>query len=170
MLLRPIPAVFFRLRPSHYTDDPWADPNKHNSHGERLSLSASPSVLPSSISPSVLTSSTSSILSEDSPSSAATLSTSSRSARPSSNHIAVGVGIGVGVPVGLAILAGLAYLVRRRSNISDGRDEIAAYLNNKKELGVNQKVVHEMSEIAGGSTTLELSGQSVVEFQGLAFP
>ena len=33
----------------------------------------------------------------------------------SDRHVAVGVGAGVGVPVGLAILAGILYLVRRRS-------------------------------------------------------
>ena len=35
----------------------------------------------------------------------------------SDSHVSVGVGVGVGVPVGLAILAGLFYLMRRQSRI-----------------------------------------------------
>lgn len=50
--------------------------------------------------------------------------------------------------------------------MSDDREGITAYLDNKKDLDVvNQKVVHEASDVAVGSRIVELSGQSLVELQ-----
>ena len=87
---------------------------------------------------SVLSYSTSSTTTETSPSSAATVVPPSSSARPKNNHVSIGVGIGVGVPLGLAILAGLLFMIRRRSNISDGRRKIQAYPDKERESNVNQ--------------------------------
>lgn len=120
-----------------------------------------------STSSSVLSSPMLSAPSENSASSTATVNAPSFSARPSSRRVDVGlgIGIGVGVPVGLALLARLVYLIRRRSKMSDGRDGVSAYLDNKQELDANQKGLHETSEVEGGSRTLELSGQDLVELQ-----
>lgn len=94
-----------------------------------------------------------------------TVTAPSSSARPSSNNVAVGVGVGVGVSVSVALLAGLTYLVRRRSNNSHGQDGTAACLDNTEESNVNQRVVHQVPEIEGGSRTVEPSGQNLVELQ-----
>lgn len=69
------------------------------------------------------------------------------------------------MPVSLAILAGLIYLIRRRPAAPDEQDGISAYLDNKGELDVNGKLVHTATEVAGGSRTMELSGQNLVELQ-----
>ena len=86
---------------------------------------------------------------------------------PSNNHVAIGVGIGVGVPVGLALLAGLAYLLRRPSKTSNGRDEIETYLDDGKGPDMNSKVTQEPSEVSGVSMPMELPEQGLVELQHL---
>lgn len=77
------------------------------------------------------------------------------------------MGIGVGVPVGLALLAGLAYLIRRPSKTSNGRDEIETYLDDGKGPDVNLKVTQEHSEVSGVSMPMELPEQGLVELQHL---
>ena len=67
--------------------------------------------------------------------------------------------------MGLALLAGLVYMVRRRSKTSDGRDGTQPYLDDKKELDANQKRVHEAFEFAGSNRPLELSEQGLVELE-----
>lgn len=64
--------------------------------------------------------------------------------------------------MGLAILAGLAYLIRHRLNLSDRRDGVQAYLDNNMESDTNQRVVR---TVAGDSRTPELSEQGLVELQ-----
>ena len=71
----------------------------------------------------------------------------------------------MGVPLGLALLAGLTWLIRRRSNVSDGRNGMQVYLDDKKELDVNQKVFDKVSEVAGDCRPLELFEQGIVELQ-----
>lgn len=39
------------------------------------------------------------------------------------------------------------------------------YLDNKKELDANEKIVHEAFELARGNRTTELSGQSLAELE-----
>lgn len=79
----------------------------------------------------------------------------------------IGVGIGVGVPIGLALLAGLAYLIRRRSKTSNVRDELETYLGNKEAADVNEKVTQDPSEVSGVSIPPELPEQGLVELQHL---
>ena len=67
------------------------------------------------------------------------------------------MGIGVGVPAGLAVLGGLAYLLRRRLN-STPRN-----LDNTKVLDTDQNHVHHTFEVADNSKPHELSEQSLVE-------
>ena len=62
--------------------------------------------------------------------------------------------------MGLALLAGLVYLIRPRSVTSEGRNGIQAYLDDKKELDVNQKVIR-----VGVSRPLQASEQGLVELQ-----
>lgn len=71
--------------------------------------------------------------------------------------------MGIGVLAGLALCAGLAYLIRRRLKTRSGRDGIQPYLDDKKELHANQKVGHQNYELAGDSRPPELSEQGLVE-------
>ena len=73
--------------------------------------------------------------------------------------------MGVGVLAGLALFAGLAYLLRRRLKTRSGPDGVQAYLDDKKELHANQKTVHKNYELAGDGRPLELSEQGLVELQ-----
>lgn len=75
------------------------------------------------------------------------------------------MGIGVGAPVGLALLAGLAYLIRRRSKTSYRRDEIETYVDDGKRPHVNPTVTQEPSEVSGVSMPMELPEQGLVELQ-----
>ncbi|KAM0803486.1 hypothetical protein BDR22DRAFT_886324 [Usnea florida] len=51
----------------------------------------------------------------------------------SDSHVSVGVGVGVGVPVGLAVLAGLFYLMRRQSKIRPEGSRKIGVLADKNE-------------------------------------
>lgn len=77
------------------------------------------------------------------------------------------MGIGVGVPVGLALLAGLACLIRPRSKTSNGRGGFERYLDDGKGPDVNPKVTQKPSEVSGVSMPMELPEQGLVELQHL---
>ena len=125
----------------------------------------------SSTSPIVLTSSSPSTSSGEllSPAAVSTTpsSTPSHSTRLSSNYVNINVGVGIGVLAGLALCAGLAYLIRRRLKTRSGRDWIQAYLDDKRELHASQKILHENCELAWDSRPQELSGQGLMELQCL---
>ena len=73
----------------------------------------------------------------------------------------------MGVPVGLALLAGLAYLVQRRSKTSKGRDKIKTHLDDSEGPDVNQMDTHEILEVSGNSMPMQLPEQGVVELPHL---
>ena len=77
----------------------------------------------------------------------------------------VGIGVSAGILASLALLAGLVYLIRRRSNISHGRDEISAYLDNKQELDATEQGVHRKVQVERGMKALKISSQSLVGLQ-----
>ena len=77
----------------------------------------------------------------------------------------IGVGVSVGILASLALLAGLVYLIRRRSKIGHSRDEISAYLDNKQELDATEQVVHQKVEVEREIKALKLSNQSLVGLQ-----
>ena len=118
-----------------------------------------------STSSSILSSSTPPTPSDDSLSPATTVDTPSSSAHPTNDHVKVAIGLGVGLPVGLVLLAGLIYLIRRSKIRSENRDGIQAYLDNKKELDVAEKVTHGAPELAEDCRPWELSGQGLGESQ-----
>lgn len=66
---------------------------------------------------------------------------------------------------GVVLCAGFAYLILRRLKTRSGGDGIQAYLDDKKELHANQKIVHKKYELAGESRPPELSEQGLVELQ-----
>ena len=69
--------------------------------------------------------------------------------------------------MGIAMLAGLVYLIRHRSKLSDRRDGVHVYLDNSMELDTNTRTVHNTFEVTGDSRPVELSEQGLVELQHL---
>lgn len=127
-------------------------------------FTTSTTAIPSS---AVLSSLVSSPSSKDPPSSAAaltppslssatTVATPASSPRPRSNHVVVGASVGVGVGAGLALLGGLVYLLRRRSNTAP---------NNPDDTKGCRMDIRDRFEIAdgSGSRVRELSGQNRAE-------
>ncbi len=122
----------------------------------------------------LLSSTKSSARSHGSAASTSAIGTSSSSVRPSVLHpgsapsaVGLGIGIGIGVPVGIAMLAGLVYLIRHRSRFSDRRDGVQVHLDNSMELDTIPRNVHNTFEVAGDSRPVELSEQGLVELQHL---
>lgn len=77
----------------------------------------------------------------------------------------IGIGVSVGVLASSALLAGLVYLIRRRSKIGHSRNEIQAYLDNKQELDATEQAVHRKVEVEREIKALKLSSQSFVGLQ-----
>ena len=69
--------------------------------------------------------------------------------------------------MGLALLAGLAYLIRRRPKTSNGMDGIKTHSENRNDMDVNQNITREIYEVSGDGMPAQLPEQGLVELQHL---
>ena len=72
--------------------------------------------------------------------------------------------------MGLALLAGLVYMLRRRSATSDGQDGNQAYRDDNQKLDASHKVVHRTPELVAVSRPFEVPEQGLVELQHPQIP